>query len=77
MVDMRLERTMQAILDVLPGREQWGQLPYIAKTLAERRLGRQMEWGDMQAAYDLLYQRGQVFPEQDFSRSIIRRANRS
>ena len=74
---MILERTMQAILDVLPKQGQWGQLPYIAKIHAERRLGREIEWIEMQAAYDLLYQRGQVFPEQDFSRSIIRRANRS
>jgi len=65
----------QTLLDLIPTRKEnsIGQLPMILYHQANRKLHFDVSWGMMQLAYNQLHDEHQVFPEQNFKRSIIKR----
>lgn len=71
----KIRRLKKTILDLLP-EEGWGQLPFIVLRQARMRLGDEITWEDMQIAFDQLYRDRRVYPEQDFSETILKRALR-
>lgn len=58
------------LLNILPGRR--GQYPFILMHQARAVLGRSVAWGEMQLAFDELYDEDKTYPRQNFSRSILR-----
>ena len=60
----------QALLDLIPSS---GQLPYILLHQVRRRNKEDVTWGDMQVSFDQLYDQGEIYPKQKFSKSIIKR----
>lgn len=65
-----LEKT---ILDLIP---KTGQFPLILIRQVNSRLGRYPSIGEMQVAFDSLYQEGKVHPKQNLRRTIVGRVYR-
>ena len=68
------EMLEKLILDLLP---ETGQLPFILWHQARSRLSTlsyEVTWRNMQVAFDHLYHEGKITEQQDFSRSIVKRA---
>ncbi len=69
----RIEEISDAIERFMP--EGWGQLPFILLHQIRARFpDYEIDWTDMQLAFNKLHSEGRIYPEQNFSRSIIRRA---
>lgn len=67
----RLGALEETILTLTP---ETGQFPYILLHQASGRLGAyNANWLLMQLACDDLYQKGKIYPQQDFSKSILKR----
>lgn len=68
----RIEEISDAIEGLIP--EGRSQLPFILLHQVRVRFpDYDINWVDMQLAFNYLREQGKVFPDQDFSRSIIKR----
>lgn len=72
----RIEEISNTIEGLIP--ERTGQFPFILLHQVRARLpDYDLNWIDVQLAFNYLKTQGKVFPDQDFSHSIIKRAYKS
>lgn len=71
----KTNRIKRSLLNLIPTSEQhsWGQIPMILIHQVRGSLRQNVSFAEMQIAYNQLYDERKVFPEQNFSQTILGR----